>query len=182
MLVCRFREFESFLASVKSVFLIGLMGAGKTTIGQLLARRLNFKFLDSDHVIEARTGASVETIFEIEGEQAFRAREAELIDELTQLQDIVLATGGGAVTSASSREHLKARGTVVYLHATAYTSYARVRKSHDRPLLLTNDPLQTLLNLYELRHPLYVECATHVVESHRDRPGLVVQEVISLIE
>jgi shikimate kinase len=158
------------------------MGAGKTTVGQLLARRLNFQFLDSDQVLEARTGASVETIFEIEGEPSFRVREAELIDELTLLPEIVLATGGGAVTRASSRERLKSRGTVVYLHATAYTSYARIKKSRDRPLLLADNPLETLLNLYEIRHPLYTECATYVVESHRDRPGLVVQELMSLIE
>ena len=157
------------------------MGAGKTTVGSLLARRLNFQFLDADQVLEARTGASVATIFEVEGEKAFRAREEQLIDELTQLPKVVLATGGGVVGSITSREHLKKRGIVVYLHATAHTSFARVRKSRDRPLLLAANPLETLLNLYQARHPLYLECATYVVESHRDRPGLVVQEVVSLI-
>ncbi len=165
----------------ESIFLVGLMGAGKTTIGQMLARRLDYHFFDSDHVLEERTGASAATIFEIEGESSFRAREETTIDELSLRTSIVLATGGGAIVNSHTRQRLKDRGVVIYLHATAQTSYERVRRNRERPLLMVDDPLETLKALYTQRHPLYLECATHVVESHRDRPSQVVQEVISLI-
>jgi shikimate kinase len=165
----------------RSIFLIGLMGAGKTTIGQMLAKRIGFKFVDSDHVLERRTGATAATIFEVEGEESFRNREAAVIDEISMQYGIVLATGGGAVTDSATRERLKQRGTVVYLHATAAMAYERVRKNRDRPLLMVDDPLDKLKTLYEARHPLYLECAHHVVESHRDRPSLVVQDVIALV-
>jgi shikimate kinase len=164
-----------------SVFLVGLMGAGKTTVGQLLARRLSYKFFDSDHVLEQRTGASAATIFEVEGEPSFRIREEAIIDELSLLPGVVLATGGGAVLNAHTRQRLNVRGTVVYLHASAQTSYERVRRNRERPLLMVDDPLQKLSALYRQRHPLYLECAAHVIESHRDRPSQVVQEVIALV-
>jgi shikimate kinase len=165
----------------ENIFMVGLMGAGKTTIGQMLARRLNYKFFDSDHVLEERTGASTATIFEVEGEPSFRAREETTIDELSLRTGTVLATGGGAIINALTRQRLSARGIVIYLHATAHTSYERVRRNRERPLLMVNDPLEKLSALYTQRHPLYLECATHIVESHRDRPNQVVQEVISLI-
>jgi shikimate kinase len=164
-----------------SLFLVGLMGAGKTTIGQLLARRLSYEFFDSDHVLEQRTGASAATIFEVEGEPSFRTREEAIIDELSLLPSVVLATGGGAVLNAHTRQRLSVRGTVIYLHASAQTSYERVRRNRERPLLMVDDPLQKLSALYRQRHPLYLECAAHVVESHRDRPSQVVQEVITLV-
>lgn len=154
------------------------MGSGKTTIGQLLAKRLAVPFFDSDHELEARTGVSVATIFEIEGELAFRLREAQIIDELTQRQPIILGTGGGAILNAGTREILRARGTVIYLHSTPETSYERVRRNRDRPLLMVTDPLARLRQLYELRHPLYRETAHFVVESYRDRPSAVAKEII----
>ena len=156
------------------------MGSGKTTIGQLLAKRLSRPFFDSDHELEARTGVSVATIFEIEGEPAFRAREAHIIDELTQYAPIVLATGGGAILNAGTREALHARGTVIYLHSTPETSYERVKRNRDRPLLMAPDPLARLRQLYEVRHPLYQETAHFVVESYRDRPSAVVAEIVQL--
>jgi shikimate kinase len=155
------------------------MGSGKTTIGQLLAKRLGVPFMDSDQVLEQRTGVSVATIFEIEGEAAFRQREAAIIDELTRCNGIVLGTGGGAVLDANSRAALKARGTTVYLHSTPETSYERVRRNRDRPLLMVPDPLARLRQLYEARHPLYLDASHMTVESYRDRPTAVVTEILN---
>jgi shikimate kinase len=166
----------------QNIFLIGLMGSGKTTIGQLLAKRLGRPFFDSDHELEARTGVSVATIFEIEGEPAFRAREAQIINELTQQHPIILGTGGGAILNAGTRDVLHTRGTVIYLHSTPETSYERVRRNRDRPLLMVTDPLARLRQLYEMRHPLYRETAHFVVESYRDRPSAVVAEIVYLTE
>ena len=165
----------------QNIFLIGLMGSGKTTIGQLLAKRLALPFFDSDHELEARTGVSVATIFEIEGEPAFRLREAQLINELTVRQPIILGTGGGAILSAETRKVLRTRGTVIYLHSTPETSYERIRRSRDRPLLMVTDPLARLRQLYDVRHPLYHETAHFEVESYRDRPSAVVSEIAQLI-
>jgi shikimate kinase len=157
------------------------MGSGKTTIGQLLAKRVALPFVDSDHELEQRTGVSVATIFEIEGEAAFRVREAAIIDELTQRDGIILGTGGGAVLDANSRRALSSRGITFYLHSTPETSYERVRRNRDRPLLMVTDPLARLRQLYELRHPLYTECAQFMVESYRDRPNAVVGEILELM-
>jgi shikimate kinase len=166
----------------QNIFLIGLMGSGKTTIGQLLAKRLGRPFFDSDHELEARTGVSVATIFEIEGEPAFRAREAQIINELTRLHPIILGTGGGAILNSATREVLHTRGIVIYLHSTPETSFERVRRNRDRPLLMVTDPLARLRQLYEVRHPLYRETAHFVVESYRDRPSAVVAEIVHLAE
>jgi len=165
----------------RNVFLIGLMGSGKTTIGQMLAKRLGLSFVDSDHELERRTGVSVATIFEIEGETAFRAREAAMIDELTRRDGLVLGTGGGAVLNDDSRHALRLRGTTFYLHSTPETSFERVRRNRDRPLLMVTDPLARLRQLYEYRHPLYLDAAHHVVESYRDRPSAVVAEIATLL-
>jgi shikimate kinase len=161
----------------RNVFLIGLMGSGKTTIGQLLAKRLQWPFIDSDHELEQRTGVSVATIFEIEGESAFRHRETAIIDELSRREPIVLGTGGGAILDPQTRSVLRERGVVIYLHSTAETSYERIRRNRDRPLLMVTDPLARLRQLYEFRHPLYSATAHLIVESYRDRPTAVVNEI-----
>jgi shikimate kinase len=171
-------KFCSSAVQRRNVFLIGLMGSGKTTIGQLLAKRINQPFVDSDHELEQRTGVSVATIFEIEGEGAFRARETAIIDELTQREGIVLGTGGGVVLAATSRRALHERGTVIYLHSTAETSYERIKRNRDRPLLMVTDPLTRLRQLYDARHRLYLETAHFVIESYRDRPTAVVSEIV----
>ncbi len=144
------------------------MGAGKTTLGRQLARRMRKRFVDVDTELEARTGASIPTIFEIEGETAFRDREEALVAELTELTNIVLATGGGAVTRAVSRENLKRNGTVIYLHAEPEVLFQRVGHSRHRPMLHGGDPRARLALLYEQRDPLYREVADHVVRSSRE--------------
>ena len=144
------------------------MGAGKTTLGRQLARRLDKRFVDADHELEARLGVSIPTIFEIEGEAGFRDREEALIAELTELSGIVLATGGGAVLRPSSRSQLKANGTVLYLHAEPETLWQRLRNSRHRPMLKTADPRNRLVELYRFRDPLYREVASHIIESDRE--------------
>lgn len=141
------------------------MGAGKTSVGRILAKRLHKTFLDSDHEIEHRTGVRIPIIFEIEGEAGFRRREASVIQELVQQQDIVLATGGGAVLDPENRTALRATGTVIYLCAAPSELYLRTRHDRNRPLLRTADPLTKLEELHRLRDPLYRECAHLVVDT-----------------
>ncbi|HZQ60679.1 MAG TPA: shikimate kinase [Casimicrobiaceae bacterium] len=151
-----------------NLFLVGLPGSGKTTLGRQLARRFGKPFVDADIELEARLGVSIPTIFEIEGEAAFRDREAAMIDELTQRTAIVLATGGGAVLRESNREQLAANGSVLYLHATPQMLWHRVRHNRHRPLLNTRDPLARLAELYDQRDPLYRSIADWVIESERE--------------
>jgi shikimate kinase len=151
-----------------NLFLVGLMGAGKTTLGRQLARRLDKSFVDADHELEARLGVAIPTIFELEGEAGFRDREEAVIDELTQRSGIVLATGGGAVTREISRKRLRENGTVLYLHAAPETLWQRLRNSRHRPMLHAADPRNRLVELYHQRDPLYREIADHVIESDRE--------------
>ncbi len=151
-----------------NLFLVGLPGSGKSTLGRALARRLGMSFVDADMELERRLGVTIPTIFEIEGEAAFRDREEASIAELVVRTGIVLATGGGAVIRAANRERLKANGTVVYLHAEPATLRERTRKSRHRPLLNTADPLGRLVELYAQRDPLYRQVADCVLESDRD--------------
>ncbi len=148
-----------------SIFLVGMMGAGKTSVGRVLAKRLDKVFHDSDQVIEERTGVKIPVIFEIEGEAGFRNRESAVIDELTALSDIVLATGGGAILSDNNRARLKSRGTVVYLRATVRDLLNRTRHDRNRPLLQTADPRARLAELYEIRDPLYRDTAHVIIET-----------------
>ena len=149
----------------QNLILVGMMGAGKTTIGRLLARRLKREFYDSDQEIERRCGVRIPVIFDIEGETGFRAREAQVIAALAELEGIVLATGGGAVLAEGNRRCLAAHGTVVYLHARPLDLWARVRHDRNRPLLATPEPLQKLEQLYAVRDPLYREIADLVLET-----------------
>jgi shikimate kinase len=165
-----------------NLFLIGLMGAGKTTIGRLLARHRDLEFVDSDHEIEARCGVSIPTIFEIEGEAGFRRREACMLDELTQRTGIVLGTGGGAVLDPLNRERLKGRGVVIYLRCSPNELYLRTRHDRNRPLLLTEDPLARLQALYEQRHPLYMQTADVVLDTGRQSVHCLVRKLESLLD
>ena len=155
------------------------MGAGKSTIGKRLAESMGKKFLDSDHEIEGRTGVSIPTIFDIEGEQGFRDRESAIIDELTQKKGVILATGGGAVLRPENRRHLAARGIVIYLNATAEQLYKRTRLDRNRPLLQTDNPKKRLQELLTEREPIYREIADLVVDTD-DRS--VQQAIPELIE
>jgi shikimate kinase len=150
-----------------NVYLVGMMGAGKTTVGRTLARRLKLRFVDSDHEIEARCGVKIPVIFEIEGEAGFRVREAQALAELVRLDGIVLATGGGVVLLEENRRLLAARGTVIYLRATPEHLYERVRQDRNRPLLAGGDPLARLRELYRERDPLYRGIADFVVDTGR---------------
>lgn len=150
-----------------SIFLVGLMGAGKTTVGKLLAKQLGKTFIDSDHEIEARTGVKIPVIFEIEGEAGFRKREEAVIADLAIRPNIVLGTGGGAILSARNRELLRAHGTVVYLRGTPEQLHDRTRHDKNRPLLQGGDPLAKLRELFVQRDPLYREVADMVVDTGR---------------
>jgi len=148
-----------------NIFLVGLMGAGKTSVGKVLARRLGKTFYDCDHEIERATGVKVSVIFEIEGEAGFRARETKALEGLASRPDIVLATGGGAVLSAANRKLLAAHGTVIYLRATVADLWERTRHDKNRPLLRTPDPLARLKELFEERDALYREVADIIVDT-----------------
>jgi shikimate kinase len=165
-----------------NIFLVGLMGAGKTTVGRALARRLGKEFHDSDHEIEARTGVRVPVIFDIEGEAGFRRREAEAVDHLTGLANVVLATGGGAVLDAGSRERLKSRGCVIYLHARPAELAKRLGRDRSRPLLQGTEPRVRLDELYQARDPLYREVADLLVDTGRQSVNALVQSLISRLD
>lgn len=148
-----------------NIFLVGMPGAGKTTIGRMLAKRLNMKFADSDKELMARTGVSIATIFEIEGETGFRVRESVTLAELVQRDGLVLATGGGTVLAPENRRLLKENGTVIYLRATLEDLWQRTRRDVNRPLLRTEDPRATLETLLKTRDPLYREVAHLIADT-----------------
>ena len=166
----------------RNLFLIGPMGAGKTTVGKQLAAMLGMEFVDSDHEIQQRTGVDIPTIFEFEGEEGFRARERAIIDELTTQEGMVLATGGGAVLDAENRRVLAARGVVVYLHCTPQQQYARTYRDKNRPLLQTEDPLQKLKRLMEVREPLYRQLADIVIITEHRSAQAVAREIQEMLE
>jgi 3-dehydroquinate synthase len=168
--------------STNNIFLVGLMGSGKTTIGRSLAKKLNLRFVDADQEIETRTGASIPLIFEIEGEASFRQREADVIRDLTAQQGIVLATGGGAVLNETSRQFLRERGTVIYLRASVASIIQRTSHDKNRPLLQTADPKAKIEELSRERAPLYQEVAHIIIETGRPNVHSVVQNILSQLQ
>lgn len=164
-----------------SIFLVGPMGAGKTTIGKLLAKQMQREFVDSDWYIEAQTGADIPWIFAKEGEAGFRDRETKAIDELTQKTAVILATGGGAVMREENREMLSSRGVVVYLNATVDVQMARTAKDKSRPLLQQPNPRKVLADLYQQRHPLYLDTADIVMTTGHTYPKQMVSELLAQI-
>ena len=162
-----------------SLYLVGMMGAGKSTVGRLLARRLKLRFFDCDHEIEHRCGVKIPLIFEIEGEAGFRARETEAIAELTTLPGIVLATGGGAVLAPENRVRLAERGTVIYLRARPEDLYTRVRHDRNRPLLATADPLRRLRELHVERDTLYASIADLVIDTGKQTVQALARELVT---
>jgi len=158
------------LNTIPRIFLVGPMGAGKTTVGRRLAQTLRRDFIDSDQEIEQRAGASIPLIFEVEGEAGFRAREKVVIAELTQRPTIVLATGGGAILDPENRRCLVGRGFVVYLHTSVNEQLCRTRYDNHRPLLQTADPRARLEALFTVRDPLYRDVADLTIASDGQSP------------
>jgi shikimate kinase len=160
-----------------NIFLVGPMGAGKSTVGRQLAEALSFEFRDSDQEIQRRTGVDIPTIFEYEGEEGFRDREQQVIHELSEGSGIVMATGGGAVLRADNRRDLTARGFVIYLHCSPEQQYSRTSRDRNRPLLQGEEPLERLRQLMDVRDPLYRQIADMVVSTERRGTGSVVKEI-----
>jgi shikimate kinase len=160
-----------------NIILVGLMGAGKSTIGRQLARRMNLTFYDSDKVIEERTGVPIPTIFEVEGEAGFREREEHVIAELTAMRGIMLATGGGSVLRASNRQHIKDGGCVIYLRASADHLFQRIKHDQSRPLMQTPNPMQTLRDLLKAREPYYLEVADLIVPTGKQKVNVILREI-----
>lgn len=168
--------------TVQNIFLVGLMAVGKSTVGRQLADALSRPFFDADHEIERRAGAEISWIFDVEGEAGFREREASVIDELTQREGIVLATGGGAILREDNRRHLASRGLVVYLDSPIEKLVARARRDSKRPLLQGGDPGKILRELKAARGPLYAEVADHRVMTDQRGAGAVTRKILRLLE
>ena len=157
------------------------MGAGKTTVGRHLADLLHRDFLDSDHEIERKTGATIPWIFEKEGEQGFRTRESLVIDELTSKNNLVIATGGGAVTQSINREYLKHRGIVIYLYTPVEIQLQRTYRDKNRPLLQVENPEEKLRDLLAVRDPLYRDVAHYIIETNQGVARDLAQKILQLI-
>ena len=170
------------MQDLPNLILIGPMGAGKSTIGRLLAAELSRDFHDSDHEIQARCGADIPWIFDVEGEAGFRLREEQVIDDLTALTGVVIATGGGAVLREENRRRLRERGTVIYLFTTVEQQLKRVAKDRNRPLFQRPDREQVLRDMFELRDPLYRATADIVVLTDRRSPRTVVNEILRQVQ
>lgn len=163
---------------MRNLILVGPMGAGKSTIGRLLAKELRLPFKDSDKEIEQRTGADIPWIFDVEGEQGFREREQAVLEDLCAAEGVVLATGGGAVMRSENRAALRAGGRVVYLHASVEQQVGRTSRDRNRPLLRSASPGKILADLFAVRDPLYREIADVVIETDERAPRLVVLEIL----
>ncbi|MBL6717965.1 MAG: shikimate kinase AroK [Pseudomonadales bacterium] len=166
----------------RNVFIVGPMGAGKTTVGKLLADELGLEFLDSDKEIEDRTGADIGWIFDVEGETGFRKREATMIDELTGRSGVLVATGGGAVLLEENRKRLVSRGTVIYLNAPLEQQIERTSRDRTRPLLRDGEPGDVLAALQEDRGPLYQEVADFTFTADRRSAKALAQEIARALE
>lgn len=165
----------------ENIYLVGLMGAGKTTIGKSLAKRLGLSFIDTDKEIESRTGVSIPTIFEIEGEDGFRKREAQIIAEMAARKGVVVATGGGGVLRQENRDNMRTSGFVIYLNVPPQTLWERTRHDRNRPLLQVADPLLKLTQLFAVRDPLYREVASLIVDGSRTSAQGVLQLLLKEI-
>lgn len=163
---------------MQNLILVGPMGAGKSTIGRLLAKELRVPFKDSDKEIEQRTGADIPWIFDVEGEQGFRDREQSMIAELCALDGVVIATGGGAVVREANRVALRDGGQVIYLFTSIEQQLGRTSRDRNRPLLQTVDPEKVLVDLMSFRDPLYREVADLVIETDERPPRMVVLEIL----
>ncbi|ANO31883.1 shikimate kinase AroK [Vibrio breoganii] len=170
------------MAEKRNIFLVGPMGAGKSTIGRHLAQQLHMEFVDSDTEIEDRTGADIAWVFDVEGEEGFRKREEGVINDLTLEQGIVLATGGGSVMSKENRNRLSARGVVVYLETTIEKQLARTNRDKKRPLLQTDEPREVLEALAAQRNPQYEEVADYTVKTDDQSAKVVANQIVKMLE
>lgn len=161
-----------------NIVLVGMMGAGKTTVGRMLARQLGKTFIDCDEEIQKRTGVKISHIFDVEGEEGFRLRESSVIQDLTKLDNIVLATGGGAVLKSDNRDELKKNGVVIYLKSGVHDLWQRTRHDHNRPLLQTANPRAKLQELFEQRDSLYAEVADHIVHTGKQSVQTLIARLI----
>jgi len=166
----------------ENIYLIGLMGAGKTTIGRQLAKALQVPFYDSDKAIEEQTGVDISTIFEYEGENGFRSREQNMLEELTQIDGIVLATGGGAILRAENRKVLSENGFVVYLQCSIDKILQRTKRDNQRPLLNTDEPRERIETLFAEREEFYLSCADFKIETSAMQSKAVVQNILDAYE
>jgi shikimate kinase len=165
-----------------NIFLVGLMGAGKSTVGRVLAKRLGKVFIDSDQEIEKRCGVKIPIIFEMEGEEGFRKRESVVIKDLTELSNVVIATGGGSVLLAENRQYLKSNGYVIYLRANPHELWLRTRNDKGRPLLNTPDPQKKLKELFDIRDPLYTSIAHQTVETGKPNVNQLTNKLVMQLE
>jgi shikimate kinase len=165
----------------QNIFLVGLMGAGKTSVGRMLAKRINRTFYDTDVEIERATGVKIPVIFDIEGEAGFRAREEKMVEKLTAMNGIVLATGGGAVLSPANRALLKRHGRIIYLRAAPEDLWRRTHRDRTRPLLQTANPLARLRELHAQRDPLYTEIADLIVDTGAQSVGTLTTQIQALL-
>jgi shikimate kinase len=170
------------VADLKNIFFVGLMGAGKTTIGRLIAKQLGMDFYDSDHEVERKTGVKIPLIFELEGEAGFRKRETAAIQSLCELNNIVMATGGGAVLAPENRELLKKHGTVIYLRANVHDLWHRTRNDKTRPLLQGGNIKNKIEQLHQVRHPIYTEMADFIVDTGVQAALDICQQIEQLIK
>jgi len=166
----------------QNIFLVGLMGAGKSTVGRQLARRMKLKFYDSDHVIVEKTGVPISTIFDIEGEEGFRDRETQVLEELSRYEGCIIATGGGSLTRQQNCEIIKNSGCVIYLRTSAERLYSRIKHDQSRPLMQTENPLQTLRDLLADREPAYLEAADIVIRTGNQKVGVVLHRIEQAIK
>ena len=167
--------------TLPNIYLVGPMGAGKTTVGRHLAELLGRDFIDSDHEIERKTGATIPWIFEKEGEVGFRLRETNVLNELTSRASLVVATGGGAVTQPDNRKFLNQRGIVIYLYTPVELQLQRTYRDKNRPLLQVDDPEQKLRDLLSARDPLYREIAHYIIETNQGAARELAQKILQLI-
>ena len=177
---------NKFLKSSKiltmNIFIVGPMGSGKSTVGKIISDELFMNFFDTDEEIETRTGASIDWIFDLEGEEGFRKRESAILTEMVEKNSIVLSTGGGIILSEENRELLSSRGTVFYLATPIYVQIERTSKDKDRPLLKDGDPEEILTKLHNNRQNLYESVADHVVDTENKSSQEVASEIVKLIK
>ena len=165
-----------------NIFIVGPMGSGKSTVGKIISNELFLNFFDTDDEIESRTGASIDWIFDLEGEEGFRKRESSILEEMVKQNSIVLSTGGGIILSDSNREMLSSRGTVFYLSTPISVQIERTSKDKDRPLLKNGNPEEILTRLQKERKDLYESVSDHVIETENKSSQEVASEIINLVK